>query len=216
MLYSTEMPMWPSFFSCYLAPTSLITASASANQYTRSLDAAGTLGLLLHHLCSTMNETALQQIFAVVPAVLLHYIHFAMSLLLTVLCTMPDGQIEWPNELQMRCYSAAITWCHPRVHHAFGCFDGLNLLVNASRDVEIENANYNGWLHVHMVRTVIAFVPDGKNKCISTIKMMKLMHIPLKESLLLPGSMHQEVGMMQKLCLKSMRCSWRTHHTDTP
>ncbi len=35
--------------------------------HRRSLDAAGALGLILHYLNSTMRETSLQQIFAIIP-----------------------------------------------------------------------------------------------------------------------------------------------------
>lgn len=130
----------------------------------RSLDAPGALGLLLHHLCSTMGETALQQIFAIVPSVLSRYIWLAMSVLLDVLRSLPDGSILWREEPQMRRSAAVINRRHPRVHGAFGFLDGLNLPVGASGDPEIEHANYNGWLHAHMISNVIAFAPDGKYK----------------------------------------------------
>jgi hypothetical protein len=55
----------------------------------RSLDAAGALGLLLHFLNSTMVETSLVQIFAIIPTIVLCYI----------LHVMPDGCIQWLHSM---------------------------------------------------------------------------------------------------------------------
>lgn len=64
----------------------------------RSLDAAGGLGLYLHWLCSTMRETSLQLIFALVPMTVNRYIAFAQKLLLEVLRGIPEGAVAWPAE----------------------------------------------------------------------------------------------------------------------
>lgn len=128
----------------------------------RSLDAPGGLGLLLHFLSSTMNETGLQLIFAIVPSTLSRYIHFALSILLEVLQKLPEAEIRWPSCDSMQVYSDLIQQRHPLIDGAFGFIDGLNLPVSTSSDPLIENAMYNGWLHAHMVSNVIAFAPDGK------------------------------------------------------
>lgn len=65
----------------------------------RSLDAAGGLGLYLHWLCSTIRETSLQQIFALVPMTVNRYIAFAQKILLEVLHGIPDGEIAWPTDV---------------------------------------------------------------------------------------------------------------------
>ena len=39
--------------------------------------------------------------------------------------------------------------------------DGLNLAVQMSKDQEIENATFNGWLHDHFVSCLLAFVAHG-------------------------------------------------------
>jgi hypothetical protein len=128
----------------------------------RSLDAPGALGLVLHYLCSTMNETALQQIFALVPTVLSRYIQFTMPILLDVLREIPEGMIAWPTINEMCQFADLITERHPLINRAFGFLDGLNLPVGASSDPLIENAMYNRWLHAHKISNVIAFAPDGK------------------------------------------------------
>lgn len=66
----------------------------------RSLDAAGGLGLYLHWLCSTMRETSLQQIFALVPATVSRYLAFSQRILLEVLREVRDAEICWPTRVE--------------------------------------------------------------------------------------------------------------------
>ncbi|KAF8701721.1 DDE superfamily endonuclease, partial [Rhizoctonia solani] len=130
----------------------------------RSLDAAGGLGLALHYLCSTMGESALQIIFALTPLTVSWYINFAFKILLKVLCELPEACIEWPNAETMQENSRLINAKHANAQYldgAFGFMDGLNLPVTASSIDIKQNANYNGWLHSHVVSNVIVFSPDG-------------------------------------------------------
>ncbi|OJA15498.1 hypothetical protein AZE42_13905 [Rhizopogon vesiculosus] len=48
----------------------------------RSLDAGGALGLILHYLGSTMHETSLQQIFALIHATVSRCLKSGLSMLL--------------------------------------------------------------------------------------------------------------------------------------
>ncbi|CUA71478.1 Cytoplasmic dynein 2 heavy chain 1 [Rhizoctonia solani] len=127
----------------------------------RSLDAEGALGLLLHFLSGTMNETSLQEMFALVPSVLSRYIEFALGILLNVLKTIREARISWPTPAKMQKYSQVINDRHPNIVGAFGFLDGLSLPVSTSSDPEIEQATYNGWLHSHRTTNVIVFAPDG-------------------------------------------------------
>ncbi|KDN44640.1 hypothetical protein RSAG8_05405, partial [Rhizoctonia solani AG-8 WAC10335] len=127
----------------------------------RSLDAEGALGLLLHYLSGTMGETTLQQVFALVPSVIAHYIKFALGIMLAVLRYLPDGKITWPNAEKMREYSDAIHSRHPAITGAFGFLDGLSLPVSTSSDPAIKKATYNGWLHAHKISNILVFAPDG-------------------------------------------------------
>lgn len=105
----------------------------------RSLDAAGGLGLLLHYLHGTMSETALQQIFAIVPSVLTRYVHFALGILHTLLLDLRDAQIQWPSVDEMQEYSDIIQKRHPLIKGAFEFLDGLSLPVGTSSDPAIKN-----------------------------------------------------------------------------
>ncbi|CCO36546.1 hypothetical protein BN14_10685 [Rhizoctonia solani AG-1 IB] len=61
----------------------------------------------------------------------------------------------------MEFYSEKISACHPSIAGAFGFLDGLSLPVSTSSNPEIEQATYNGWLHLHRITNVIVFALDG-------------------------------------------------------
>lgn len=113
-------------------PRSNVNTAGLSRLGRRSLDAEDALGLLLHHLCSTMNETALQLIFAIVPSVLSRYIDFGLDILLAVLKDIPEATISWPTPAKMRVYSDAIQEHHPTISGVFGFMDGLGVPVGVS------------------------------------------------------------------------------------
>lgn len=135
--------------------------SAPPRLQSRSLDAAGGLGLILHYLNSTMRDVSLMQIFALIPSTVNRYIDFCLEILQDVLRDMQEAKIEWPEGEQFQEYNSLVTVRHPLLTGAFGTMDGLNLPVQSSPNQEIENATYNGWLHEHFVSSVIAFAPTG-------------------------------------------------------
>jgi hypothetical protein len=130
----------------------------------RSLDADGGLGLVLHYLSSTMSETSLQEIFALVPATVSRYITFGLEALLQVLQKLPDATITWPKATDFPYLNSFIRRRHPLLTGAFASIDGLNLPVQTSSDEDIENATYNGWLRAHFVSSVLVFSPEGQDQ----------------------------------------------------
>jgi hypothetical protein len=129
----------------------------------RSLDAAGALGLVLHYLNSTMRETSLQQIFAIIPSTVSRYITFGLHILLATLKMIPEAKICWPQPEDFEELSDLVVQRHPRLDGAFGSIDGLKLPVQTSNDDEIENATFNGWLSEHFISSVIVFSSQGNN-----------------------------------------------------
>ncbi|TDL21627.1 hypothetical protein BD410DRAFT_821302 [Rickenella mellea] len=130
--------------------------------HRRSLDAAGALGLVLHYLCSTMSDVSLQQIFALIPSTVSRYNNFSLSILLKTLRRLPDASIVWPREQEEFEYlTELVVGRHSLLRGAFGSIDGLNLPVQTSDDIEIENATYNGWLKEHFISSVIVFSSQG-------------------------------------------------------
>ena len=123
----------------------------------RSLDAAGALGLVLHYLNSTIHETSLQQIFALVPSTTSRYISFSLKLLLFTLRSMPDAKIQWPEGDEFQQLNDLIRPCHPLLTGAFTSINGLCLPIQTVINQEIENATYNSWLHEHFVSSVVVW-----------------------------------------------------------
>ncbi|KAG6828836.1 hypothetical protein H0H93_014699, partial [Arthromyces matolae] len=136
--------------------------SAAPRLSMRSLDAAGALGLALHYLNSTMHAVSLMEIFALIPSTVSRYIHFSLSILLSVLRTVPEAEVRWPEGESFEELNDLVVARHPLLTGAFGTMDGLNLAVQTSADQEIENATFNGWLHDHFVSSVLAFGSTGE------------------------------------------------------
>jgi hypothetical protein len=152
--------------------------AGASRKGARSLDVAGGLGLALHFLCSTMSQTSLQVIFALVPSTVSRYIDFSLDILLEVLTRIPEAHLGWPTRAAMRENSQLINAKHSSAKYlkgAFGFMDGLNIPVTTSNNEDEQNANYNGWLHAHVVSNVIVFSPDGE--CLHCIRSTKYISI---------------------------------------
>ncbi|KAJ7156605.1 hypothetical protein C8R43DRAFT_1087314 [Mycena crocata] len=100
----------------------------------------------------------LQQIFALIPTTVSHYITFGLAILLEVLRKMPDAAIKWPQWWDdFQALNNLIVERHPLLTGTFAGVDGLNLPVETLED---KNAMYKGWLCEHFV-TVLVFSPKG-------------------------------------------------------
>jgi len=127
-----------------------------------SLDGAGALGLMLHYLGSAMLEVSLQQIFALTPSTLSHYLEFAQDILFATLKRLEAARIAMPCcHENFESLSNLITQRHRLLQGAFGSIDGLSLTAHESDDPEIENVTYNGWKSNHCINNVLAFSPEG-------------------------------------------------------
>jgi hypothetical protein len=108
-----------------------------------------------------MADYSLQQIFGVTPAVCSRYRAFGIRLLLKCLRILPEGQIAWPNRIQVHQFANLIRQRHPLLKSAFGFVDGLHLPVARASDLEVENAFYNGWCSSHFTSNIFVFAPNG-------------------------------------------------------
>lgn len=83
----------------------------------RSLDAVGALGLYLYWIISTMRETSLQQIFALIPSTVNRYLHFAGLILHATLKSIYQAQIRFPENMhEFYQYSRYIQVCYYKYH----------------------------------------------------------------------------------------------------
>jgi hypothetical protein len=60
-----------------------------------------------------------------------------------------------------RIWSALVTRKEPLLKKKFGFIDGKNYRVQKPGDAELQNAQYNGWLHTTLVTGVMCFGADG-------------------------------------------------------
>ena len=111
----------------------------------RSLDAAGALGLILHHINSTMADISLQQIFGITPTVCSRYRNFALCLLQATLKRLQSGRLHWPENIDdFSTYASLIEHRHPRIQDAFGFLDDCHLPIATSSNLDKQNAYNNG------------------------------------------------------------------------
>ena len=109
-----------------------------------------------------MNNTSLQQIFALTTATISRYRAFAIPVLLSVLNRMPEASIAWwANEDECDANSNLIAACHPLLLGAIGSIDSINLPIVTSDDPEVENTTYNRRPHGHFTSCVLVFSPCG-------------------------------------------------------
>ena len=97
-----------------------------------------------------------------IPATCSQYIDFGLEILLKSLLNISKVAICWPEGDHFEELTNLVLAWHPLLSGAFGTIDGLNLAVQVSKDQEIKNATFNGWLHNHFVSCVLAFASHGK------------------------------------------------------
>ncbi|KAF9494740.1 hypothetical protein BDN71DRAFT_1561504 [Pleurotus eryngii] len=116
---------------------------------------AGALWLVLHYLGSSMLEISLQQIFALMPSTVSHYIKFAMTILLKTLQAMLEAKICFPKTSEeLTKYTNLICTCHPLLRGAFASIDSLSLVMQVLEDPEIKNMTYNSWKSDHCILNI--------------------------------------------------------------
>ncbi|RPB04719.1 hypothetical protein L873DRAFT_1833053 [Choiromyces venosus 120613-1] len=135
-------------------PRGDVVGNARPRVCHRSLTSAGALGLILHHLNSTMADYSLHQIFGITPAVCSRYRNWALSIL-------QAARVTWPTKQQCRDYSSCIQRRHPLLEHAIGFIDGCHLPIAAAANNDLQNAYYNGWCSAHFTSNIFVFAPDG-------------------------------------------------------
>jgi hypothetical protein len=74
---------------------------------------------------------------------------------------MKNAQIQWPKGAEFAQNAALANQHHSLLTGAFGTIDGLNLPLQVSDSVEIENSTFNGWLHGHFTSSVLVFSFEG-------------------------------------------------------
>lgn len=118
-------------------------------------------GLVLYFYASKADDHTICQTFAIPPSTLSRYLSQAESALEVILPHIEDAQIRWPTIAEQRRFAELLEAKEPLVVRKFGFVDGKNFRVKQPSDVELQNAQYNGWLHSVLVTGTLLFGPDG-------------------------------------------------------
>ena len=146
-----------------------------------------------------MLEVSLAQVFALVPTTVLHYVTFALRILLFTFRCMKEAHIHWPVDDEFQEYNYLVLAWHPLLVGAFGTMDGLNLPVQTSQEQEIENATFNGWLQDHFISSVFAFGAEGMPR--NLYEIIKLFLMPFRSHYcmhLIVGTTHMSLTQYMK------------------
>lgn len=108
-----------------------------------------------------MPDTALQQIFSLIPTTFSRYCRFALSVLLDVLKVLPGSRIKWWAHDELEEDNNLVLARHPLLSDAIGSINGVNFLTMSADNPDLENATYNSWLHGHYTSCILAFSPHG-------------------------------------------------------
>jgi hypothetical protein len=64
---------------------------------------------------------------------------------------IPEALIVWPSIHLQRFWSSLVTRKEPLLKKKWGLIDGKNYRIQKPADSELQNAQYNGWLHTTLV-----------------------------------------------------------------
>jgi hypothetical protein len=133
------------------------------------LDAAGALGLVLHHMSSMLADIRHCKIFALIHTSDVHqYITLALPLLLQTLQKIPEAQVYYPCEMEFEELSALIATHNPQLTGAFGSMDGINLLINTFLCISLSHLTA-----CLMVRRMKHVTIGSKHKCMWSYQYMQ-------------------------------------------
>lgn len=81
--------------------------------------------------------------------------------------------ILWPSKQLQSDWAYRIKAKYPAVKKSFGFVDGKNYKVQEPREIDLQNALYNGWLHSALITGVLCFGVDGtiiwaKHNCVGS------------------------------------------------
>ncbi|KAA1129102.1 hypothetical protein PGTUg99_029518 [Puccinia graminis f. sp. tritici] len=125
-------------------------------------DPAGSLGLVLHWLCSTMHDSTLERLFAISPRAYAQSLRRGINSLLAVLKHHPSARIRWPTREEIfHEYSMSIKQKYPEPKKAFGFSVGFNLPIGIPGEYDVEETYYNERADRYYYRNIFTFAPDG-------------------------------------------------------
>ncbi|KAF0685317.1 Aste57867_22762 [Aphanomyces stellatus] len=74
---------------------------------------------------------------------------------------LPYAAVKWPSKTTQEDWAKLTNAKEPLVHGVFGFVDGKKYRVQRPSNVDLQNAQYNGWLHCAFVTVCLCFGVDG-------------------------------------------------------
>ncbi|KAG9409791.1 hypothetical protein AC1031_020102 [Aphanomyces cochlioides] len=117
--------------------------------------------MILHFYTAAVEHKTLQELFGVTPSTFCRVLRHAESALAKALIKMRDAAISWPSKATQCYWAEKSNEREPLVHGVFGFVDGKNFRVQSPSNIDLQNAQFNGWLHCVFVTGVLCFGLDG-------------------------------------------------------
>ncbi|EGZ04590.1 hypothetical protein PHYSODRAFT_536076 [Phytophthora sojae] len=99
--------------------------------------------------------------FGVPPTTLTRVLTAAEDALTAVLRGFAPARIVWPTFARQKALARLVAAKQPMLQFTWGFLDGKNYKVQQPQDRDIQNAQYNGWLHGVFVTGTLCFSADG-------------------------------------------------------
>ena len=137
------------------------------------IDTTQALAMILQFYASSVEYKTLAQLHGCSTAVVGRVIQKAEIALSKSLGEHPLAGIKWPKVNVMRQWAARVEAKYPLLKGKFGFVDGKNFRVQKPSDIDLQNAQYNGWLHATLITGVLCFGVDGcliwgKHNCVGS------------------------------------------------
>ncbi|RHY11309.1 hypothetical protein DYB36_005419 [Aphanomyces astaci] len=119
------------------------------------------LAMLLHFYTAAVEGKTLHELFGLAPSTFCQVLRRAEEALAQTLRRIPDASIRWPSKSRKAHWASKANEREPLVQGVFGFVDGKNLRVQEPSNVDLQNAQFNGWLHCVFVTGVLCYGLDG-------------------------------------------------------
>ncbi|ETV82889.1 hypothetical protein H257_04663 [Aphanomyces astaci] len=117
--------------------------------------------MLLHFYTAVVEGKTLHELFGLAPSTFCRVLRRAEEALARTLRRIPDALIRWPSKSGQAHWASKANEREPLVQGVFGFVDGKDLRVQEPSNVDLQNAQFNGWLHCVFVTGVLCYGLDG-------------------------------------------------------
>ncbi|KAG9404223.1 hypothetical protein AC1031_005762 [Aphanomyces cochlioides] len=119
------------------------------------------LAMVLHFYTAAVEHKTLHELFGIAPSTFCRVLKNAEAALHRALAKLRDADVRWPSKATQRLWASRTNAREPLVEGVFAFVDGKNFRVQTPSNNDLQNAQYNGWLHCVLVTGILCFALDG-------------------------------------------------------